>query len=68
MPAKKCLSKVHPGANVLRTPAEAMVRAALTLEELQEGTGLSTEALEEKVRRLEGEVNRLEPIAQELKG
>ena len=48
--------------------AQAFVRAALNLEEVRERTGLSAEALEEKVHGLEQKVARLEPLAQELKG
>ena len=50
------------------TEAQVFVRAALALKELQECTGLSAEALEEKVHSLEKEVARMEPLAQELKG
>ena len=48
--------------------AQAFVRAALNLERVRERTGLSAEALEEKVHGLEKEVARLEPLAQELRG
>jgi len=50
------------------TEVQALVRAALALQEVRERTGLSAEALEEKMRRLEEEVARLEPRAGELKG
>jgi len=40
--------------------------AALALQEIQERTGLSVEALEKKAGGLEREVARLEPIAKEL--
>ena len=44
------------------------MRAALYLEQVEERTGLSTEALEDKVRGLQEEAARLEPLLQELKG
>jgi len=50
------------------TQAQVLVRAALYLKQVEERTGLSTEALEDKVHTLEEEVSRLEPLLQELKG
>jgi len=50
------------------TEPEVFVRAALALEELKKSTGLSAEALEQKVSRLQKEVVRLESIAGKLKG
>jgi len=44
----------------------AFTHAALALQEIQERTGLSVEALEKKAGGLEKEVARLEPIAKEL--
>jgi chromosome segregation ATPase len=49
------------------TQAQVLVRSALYLEQLEERTGLSAEALEDKVRTLQEEVARLEPLVQELK-
>ena len=49
------------------TDPKVFVQAALALQEARESTGLSTEALEEKVRKLGEEVERLQPIAEELK-
>jgi uncharacterized protein (DUF3084 family) len=50
------------------TEAQLFVRAALSLQQLRERTGLSVEALEEKVHSLAEEVARLEPLVQNLKG
>jgi predicted RNase H-like nuclease (RuvC/YqgF family) len=50
------------------TEAQVFVRAALALKELRERTGLSAQALEEKVHSLEEGMARLEPIVQNLKG
>ena len=49
-----------------QTEAQALVRAALALEEVRKRTGLGAQALEEKVQRLEGEVARLEPLRDQL--
>ena len=49
------------------TQAQVLVKAALYLEQLEERSGLSAEALEDKVRTLQEEVARLEPVVQELK-
>jgi len=46
--------------------ASTFTHAALALQEIQERTGLSVEALEKKAGGLEREVARLEPIAKEL--
>lgn len=43
-----------------------VVHAAMSLREIQERTGLSVEALEEKAGGLEKEVTRLESIDKEL--
>ncbi len=50
------------------TEAQGLVRAALALQEVRERTGLTAEALEQEVRRLEEEAARLEPLAREFKG
>ena len=48
------------------TKTEIFVRAALYLYQLEEHTGLSAEALEEKAHGLQAEVARLEPLAKEV--
>ncbi|MDD5093215.1 MAG: hypothetical protein PHV74_02400 [Dehalococcoidia bacterium] len=50
------------------TSTQAFVKAALYLDELRGRTGLTAEALAEKVRSLEKEVERLQTLAQELDG
>lgn len=50
------------------TEVQVFARAALTLQELRDRTGLNAEALQEKVRSLENKVAFLEPQAQKLKG
>ena len=49
------------------TRPQVLVRSALYLEQLEARTGLSPEALEDKVRTLQEEVTRLETLVQELK-
>ena len=60
--AATCRELTGEGAEV-----QAFVRAAVALEEVRERTGLSVEALEAKVRSLEEEEARLQPLVQELK-
>lgn len=61
--AATCRELTGEGAEV-----QAFVRAAVALEEVRERTGLSVEALEDKVRGLEEGVAHLEPLARELRG
>ena len=46
---------------------QAFVSTALLLEEIREGSGLTLEALEAKLRELQGEMARLEPKVKQLR-